>query len=192
MDGDGQHGADRSDQEEPPRDRTGYVRAGQGNGEEGGENHDEGDGRLPALAVEGDADERHEQQDSESAVDAAGRQHQEGHRRRVDGGADEEGRRQYGAAADDPGAADDEQDGAEPVGPHVRRAGGPRRAQLPRQGDHRKGHVGHDALAKDGGLHAQVSAESRPDLSASTWGSVRLLLLLLLRGRMALAFPLLA
>ena len=183
MDGDGQHGADRADQEEPPRDRTGHVRAGQGDGEEGGENHDEGDGRLPALAVEGDADERHEQQDSESAVDAAGRQHQEGHRRRVDGGADEEGASgSHGAAVHDPGGADDEQDGAQPEGPHVRRARGPRRAELPRQGNRRKGHVGHDALAKDGGLHAQVSAESRPDLSASTWGSVRLLLLLLPRA----------
>ena len=137
-----QHGADRSDQEEAPRDRTGHVRAGQGDSEEGGQHDDEDDSRLPALTVEGDAGDRHEHQHSEPAVDASGRQHEKGHRRRVDRGADEKGARRHGVAVHDPGGKDDQQQGAHPEGPHVRRARRPGRAELARQRNRGKGHVG--------------------------------------------------
>ncbi len=153
VDGDRQHGADRAHEEEPPRGRSGHLRAGEGDGEKGGEHHDEGEGRLPTLTVEGDADERHEHQDPEPAVDAAGRLHEKGHRRGVDGGTDQEGRRRHGPAAHHPDGADEQQCGAEPEGRDVRRPGGPGRAELPRHGHDGEGDVGRDALTQDGRLH---------------------------------------
>ena len=89
----------REDQPAHQRRRVhGAGRGGDGHRQEGAQEEADADGRLPALAVEGDAHDRHEEQDPEPAAHAVGGHHEEAHRRHVEGRSDDEGLRGHAAA----------------------------------------------------------------------------------------------
>ena len=101
-------------------------RRGERHGQDGSHEEDDADGRLPALAVEGDAHDRHEQQDAEPAPHAARRQHEEGHRRHVERRSDDEGPGRHAPADQMQHEDHDQQQGADQIGPAIRRAPGAR------------------------------------------------------------------
>ena len=59
-------------------------RGDEGHRQEGAQDEGDADGSLPTLAVEGDADERHEEQDPEPAAHAVDGDHEERHRGHVE------------------------------------------------------------------------------------------------------------
>ena len=140
VDGHGQHGADGAGEEEPAGRRAQEVgRIGPRDGQDGEQDEPDRHHRFPGLAVEGDAHHRHEQQDAESAPDAAGRQHEIRHRRHVEGRADHEGPGWHAPAGQEQDQDQHQQGAAGHVGPSIDGPGWPGHAELPHHATAMKG-----------------------------------------------------